>query len=85
MTITESFELTKNFIAKIRKEKTRNKIAPGATLFINTDKFIDKDELNSIFHFDVTIRKICNLKDIIYFCMIDNEQVLFRKIQDYEK
>lgn len=79
MTITELFELTKKFIAKIRNEKTRNKIAPGATLFINIDKFVDEDELTSIFCFDATIRKICKLKEIVYICNVDGEPFAFSK------
>lgn len=79
MTITESFELTKKFIAKIRNEKTRNKIAPGATLFINIDKFIDEDELNSIFCFDAIIRKICKLEEIVYIVSEEEEMIAFSK------
>lgn len=79
MTIAQSFELTKNFITKIRKEKTKSKIASGATLFINVDKFVDEDELTSIFCFDAIIRKICKLEEIIYICNVDGEPFAFKK------
>lgn len=84
MTIAQTFELTKNFITKIRKEKTKSNIAPGATLFINVDKFINEDELVSIFCFDATIRKICKLEEIIYICNVDGEPFAFKKGESHE-
>lgn len=84
MNTLQAFELTKEFIKTIRNEKIRRKISSGATLWINADKFINKDELNSIFHFDATIRKICKLKDIVYFYMLDSEYVSFKKTEGYE-
>jgi valyl-tRNA synthetase len=79
MNTLQVFELTKNFIKKIRNEKARGKISPGTTLFINADKFIDKDELNSILHFDSIVKKLCKLETIIYICKVEDENVAFVK------
>lgn len=76
MNTLQAFELMKKFITKIRKDKIKN---PSSTLVLNVDKFINKDEIEAIFHFDATIKKLCKLEAIIYICSIDNENMAFIK------
>ena len=76
MNSLHAFELVKKFITKIRKEKIKK---TSSTLILNVDKFINKDEIEAIFYFDSTIKKLCKLEKIIYVCKIEDESVAFIK------
>jgi len=76
MNIVEAFEKVKKFITKIRRE---NQTAKSKTLIINSNKFIDKDELDAIYHFDATIKKLCKLENIIYIVSDEDEMITFSK------
>lgn len=62
MNIIESFEYVKTFVTKIRKDKMPNNL----TICINIKCFSD-DNLSSIIMFEDTIKKMCKLKEIIYY------------------
>ena len=76
MNIVEGFEKVKKFITKIRRE---NQELKSTTLVINANKFIDKDELDAIYHFDATIKKMCKLEKIIYITSDEDEMIAFSK------
>ena len=76
MNIVEGFEKVKKFITKIRRE---NQALKSTTLVINANKFIDKDELDAIYHFDATIKKMCKLENIIYITSDEDEMIAFSK------
>jgi len=73
MNILQSYEISKEFIKKVKTKMQLDKVRKGSALMVNCDF---EPNIEAIYYYDLIIKKMCNLEEIIYTTECDDEDCL---------